>query len=142
MKDQISIWQGDLFQLAVDAAIYYHKGLHLPWMYVVAVLDPSLISIFLYDICFKKYANKRCYILLFWSYMPGPVFPGFHQFVSSLLFCSSSGLLFRIMNDGTANNFLKYEKAVILFNFSSLFFEPQVSYFNSKNIKYIIKWYK
>ena len=76
---------------------------------------------------------------LFWSYMLGPFFPGFHQFVSSSLFCSSSGLLFRIMNDGSANNFLKYEKAVLLFNFSSLFFEPQVSYFNSKNIKYIIK---
>ena len=55
--------------------------------------------------------------------------------LSSLLFYSSCGLLFRIMNDRTTKNFLKYEKAVILSNFSPIFFEPQVSYFNSKNSK-------
>ena len=31
---------------------------------VAAVLDLSLISMVLYDICLKKYANKRCYVLL------------------------------------------------------------------------------
>ena len=48
-------------------------------------------------------------------------FPWASPTLSSLLFYSSCGLLFRIMNDSTTNNFLKYEKAVILSNFSPIF---------------------
>ena len=99
---------------------------------VAAVLDPPLISIFLCDVCFTKYANKRCYVLLILFLYAGSSFYWVSPTLSSLLFCSSCRLLFQIMNDGTTNNFLKYEKAVILFNFSLIFFEPPVSYFISK----------
>ena len=90
---------------------------------VAAVLDPPLISIFLYDICFKKYADKSCYVLLILFLYAGSGFSWVSPTLSSLLFCSSCGLLFRIMNDGTTNNFLKYEKAVTLSIFSLIFFE-------------------
>ena len=102
---------------------------------VAAVLDPPLISIFLYDICFKSYANKHCNVLRILFLYAGAGFSRVSPTSSFLLFCSSCGLLFRIMHDGTRNNLLKYEKVVILLNFSSTFFEPQVNYFNSKNSK-------
>ena len=41
---------------------------------VAAVLDLSLISMVLYDICLKKYANKRCYVLLILFLYPGSGF--------------------------------------------------------------------
>ena len=47
---------------------------------VAAVLDLSLISIVLYDIFLKKYANNVATYYLFCSYMLGPVFPGFTKF--------------------------------------------------------------
>ena len=80
-----------------------------------------------------------CY--LFCSHVLGPVYPGLHQTLSSLLFCFSCGLLFQIMNDGTTKYFLKYEKAVILFNFSSIFFEALVTSILkiARHSKYIIK---
>ena len=90
---------------------------------------------FLYVICFRKYGNKSCYVLLILFLYAMSGFSWVSPILNSLLFCSSCGLLFRIMNDGTTNYFLKYEEAVIRFNFSSIFFEPQVSYFNSKNSK-------
>ena len=68
-----------------------------------------------------------CY--LFCSYMLGLVLLGFTNFKFFIV-------LFQLqtsLSDGTTNNILKYEKAVILFNFSSIFLEPQVSHFNSKN---------
>ena len=55
--------------------------------------------------------------------------------LGSLLLCSNSGHLFRIMNDDTTNSFLKYENAVILSSFSPIFFQFQVTYFSSKNSK-------
>ena len=130
-KTEKIVWWAPVFKSEEDFIVSYLLKCRLKTLLTNTLLSTSWVHLIF---ALAKYQEKNYYMVAIVFIITGFVLFWSSATLDSSLFCFSSGLLLQIINDGAANNFQKYETALILPNITSVFFEPQVSYLKPESI--------
>ena len=130
-KTEKIVWWAPVFKSEEDFIVSYLLKCRLKTLLTNTLLSTSWVHLIF---ALAKYQEKNYYMVAIVFIITGFVLFWSSATLDSSLFCFSSGLLLQIINDGAANNFQKYETALILPNITSVFFESQVSYLKPESI--------